>query len=237
MKTLKRFWEWHDAEKPGPDVRWTMEGRNVSPAGRESLRRAETEILERLDAFPWVPSSNEPYASHPEALRDLSLALCAALERMHEQVPEVEKVSVELSIAQEDIDLDLQPTRVVDSALEWKEHCRATAALVERGIRALDQFRERPDSDEDPRPLLEQAKNVTVDRRLQGVRLEGDDEPAATERIQRALSVAQRNMDDFRDQCHEMGRGEEFERMREQVQEGKRDDGCYGPWTEPRDED
>ena len=98
MKTLRRFWEWHDAEKPDKAKRLDAEWRNVSALGRDSLRMAETHILERMDAFPLAPSSNEPWDSHPEALRDLSLALCEALARMHEQVPEGPTMEIDYSL-------------------------------------------------------------------------------------------------------------------------------------------
>jgi hypothetical protein len=77
MKTLRRFWEWAIAEKPDEELRARRMNENLSDTASEAICLA-------LDAFDCRESGGW---SNPEALRDLSLALCEALERMHEQVP------------------------------------------------------------------------------------------------------------------------------------------------------
>lgn len=83
MKTLKRFWEWHDAEKPPLDV-FRENHSNLSEVALEALCRAEV-YVHRI-AYSPHEAVDLSYLDYPEALRDLSLALCAALERVRDQI-------------------------------------------------------------------------------------------------------------------------------------------------------
>jgi hypothetical protein len=60
----------------------SMHIKNVSALGNEATWRARTMIEERARC-----SGDDVFDAHRAAFRDLSLALCEALERMHEQVP------------------------------------------------------------------------------------------------------------------------------------------------------
>lgn len=89
MKSLQAFWRWFDNEKPAPRAALGMR-KNLSALGEEALRRASGLIHERVRRH--ISSGPDPMlmnglAFHPDALRELSLSLCAALEKMHEQVP------------------------------------------------------------------------------------------------------------------------------------------------------
>lgn len=86
MKTLERFWQWFDAEKPDSVVAADKAYSNISELAWESLNDAAGKITARggesAMALLWA------FDGHAGALRDLSLALCAALERMRAAVPE-----------------------------------------------------------------------------------------------------------------------------------------------------
>lgn len=91
MKTLERFWQWFDAEKPTSDVAWAMAQKNLSKAAREHLTCAVGQIGIRL--WPTSDWDDESLfcgvlVVHAAALRDLSLGLGRAIEAMREVVPE-----------------------------------------------------------------------------------------------------------------------------------------------------
>jgi hypothetical protein len=84
MKSLRAFWHWVDNEKPSGnlgehiDALPHTQGRAVDLAIElvaDRLGRDETTALDEL-------------REHWPAVRDLSLSICEALERMHEAVPE-----------------------------------------------------------------------------------------------------------------------------------------------------
>jgi hypothetical protein len=89
MKTLKAFWHWVDNEKPAPELYAEKAGDTLSEVAHQALIEAErfvggragaasVELLDRV--------SDEEHRFLRPAFRDLSLALCAALEHMHGQV-------------------------------------------------------------------------------------------------------------------------------------------------------
>jgi hypothetical protein len=86
MKTLERFWQWHDAEKPDQKTWDRMRISNLSENAYDAIDMAWQQIAQHIGcgigggAYPAM-------TAHFAALRDLSLSLCAALERMREQVP------------------------------------------------------------------------------------------------------------------------------------------------------
>lgn len=85
MKTLKAFWHWVDNE--GPEWEVALEkSEHLSDAARFALRLAAQGIGYRRLVVDPEPLHNLDIVQHREALRDLSLSFCEALERMHEQV-------------------------------------------------------------------------------------------------------------------------------------------------------
>ena len=84
---LRRFWDWHDAEKPNVWTKHEMLAQNVPHNGRYSLWLAMEMIRTRAGGF-LACHDRHVWEKHPAALRDLSLSLCEALDRMHEQVPD-----------------------------------------------------------------------------------------------------------------------------------------------------
>jgi hypothetical protein len=97
MKSLRAFWHWVDNEKPAPDLYGKKALDTLSPLAIEALMAAERLVSVRT-GYCWRPSlnlvdpldmgglSDEQVASFRPATRDLSLAIAAGLERMHEQV-------------------------------------------------------------------------------------------------------------------------------------------------------
>jgi hypothetical protein len=96
MKTLERFWQWFDAEKPAPGAALAMAERNLSQVALSELNAAAREISTR--AWPTCDFDETAPArisfGHPTALRDLSLALLAARKAMRAAVPEGQRAIV-----------------------------------------------------------------------------------------------------------------------------------------------
>jgi hypothetical protein len=88
MKTLQAFWHWFDNESPVTLEAYKKAAKVLSVDEHAALSEAATAIRMRGCSAGSVVPLTWCLDTHPEALRDLSLALCAALERMHEQVPE-----------------------------------------------------------------------------------------------------------------------------------------------------
>ena len=119
MKTLQAFWHWVDNDKPAnPNARRDK----LSPVALAALVHAESEVAARafgpsasysvwMDVWAMCcsgdgtnPSSptERPEFLRPElvrAVRDLSLAICPALEAMHAAVPEAKTKPVEVERA------------------------------------------------------------------------------------------------------------------------------------------
>ena len=89
MKELKAFWHWVHHETPDGRVASSKAFDRLSSAEFCSLLTATRLIEERRQGRP-VPTGSHLVEEHidryPAALRDLSLALWEALEKMHEQV-------------------------------------------------------------------------------------------------------------------------------------------------------
>lgn len=94
-KELERFWHWFDNEKPAVDVAMRRGDGNLGEVAQEAMAHAAALVSER--ARPPTAHEDEDeqiefgLEQHPAALRELSLSLCAALERMREMVPEAPK--------------------------------------------------------------------------------------------------------------------------------------------------
>ncbi len=91
MKTLERFWQWFDSEKPNVKAAGVKSSQNMSKPARDAVHYASAFIYCRAhpDAH-WGSADHRNWAleHHPEALRDLSLAMLPALADMEELVPE-----------------------------------------------------------------------------------------------------------------------------------------------------
>jgi hypothetical protein len=83
MRTLRDFWRWYDGERPERLQIGQLE--ELSVQARAALRWAVQRVGLRDGGADAVDSVIH---QHPSAVRDLSLAVCAALEEMHERVPE-----------------------------------------------------------------------------------------------------------------------------------------------------
>lgn len=89
MKTLERFWQWHDNEKPDWARVSAMQSANLSGLARYALSLAATIIDCRHDERQSLGMrfcDREILEEFPEALRDLSLRLCPALEATYAAV-------------------------------------------------------------------------------------------------------------------------------------------------------
>ncbi len=91
MRTLQAFWAWVDNEA---HVDWAqaldkMRG-PLSWTAQEALELAAKSIARRIVCTDEEPLANLDVVDHREALRDLSLAFCEALEKMHERVAKPE---------------------------------------------------------------------------------------------------------------------------------------------------
>lgn len=89
MNTLQAFWHWVDNENPSPELYADKAGDNLSELAHAALLEAERLVGNRagaatVDLLDRV--SDEEHRTLRPAFRDLSLALCAALEHMHGQV-------------------------------------------------------------------------------------------------------------------------------------------------------
>ena len=91
MSELKRFWHWAINEKPSGADAVSKARFNLGPDPLHALYEAARVITIRGYGERWPPDYDADLArlieAHPEALRDLSLALHDALEKMREQVP------------------------------------------------------------------------------------------------------------------------------------------------------
>lgn len=87
MKTLKAFWHWVDNEGHA-DWALALEKmlQNLSWDAQEALELAAKSVARRLRVSDDEPLACLDVVDHRGALRELSLAFCAALEAMHEQV-------------------------------------------------------------------------------------------------------------------------------------------------------
>lgn len=83
MRSLEQFWHWYTNEKPNSRGRRDK----LSTVAWVALQKAEEIVADRAE----IPESNA-IASHTEAVRDLSLVLCKALESTWETVPEPDLV-------------------------------------------------------------------------------------------------------------------------------------------------
>lgn len=91
MKELERFWQWYDAEKPDAlRARHKLEERVLEhdSLGCRAIELAVELIDRRAHGHAPNPRPGVTLCEFPQALRDLSLALLPAIERMYEQVPE-----------------------------------------------------------------------------------------------------------------------------------------------------
>lgn len=89
MKTLQAFWHWVDNEKPAAELYAEKALDNLSDVGRAALLEAERLVGVRAGAATVQMLdrvTDEEHMALRPAFRDLSLALCAALEHMHDQV-------------------------------------------------------------------------------------------------------------------------------------------------------
>ena len=98
MKTLRRFWEWVDGEQPNMDAIGEMAPKNLSGVATRALFLATREIAGRRAHGQHPLEWSKTAFADREALRDLSLALCEALARMHEQVPEGPTMEIDYSL-------------------------------------------------------------------------------------------------------------------------------------------
>jgi hypothetical protein len=91
MKTLERFWQWFDSEKPTVAAAGVKSSQNMSKPARDAVSYAAAFIYCRVhpDAH-WGAADTRNWAleHHPGALRDLSLAMLPALEAMEGAVLE-----------------------------------------------------------------------------------------------------------------------------------------------------
>lgn len=86
---MKAFWHYYENE-PVTGLRWC--GRfnsNASTMAYSALWSAIRHVADRKGLSRDAPNAHL-LEQHTEAVRDLSLAICAALERMHESVPAAE---------------------------------------------------------------------------------------------------------------------------------------------------
>lgn len=93
MKTLRAFWHWVDNEKPAEIMFKHLEP--LSPVADRALNVA----LELVDERRWGGDADgheslDTLRDQWPAIRDLSLAICQAIERMHEQVEPSEAMDV-----------------------------------------------------------------------------------------------------------------------------------------------
>lgn len=90
MKTLREFWRWFDGEDPDSRTAWFKADGNLSPVARSALSWAANIIAEHRNQDHWDEEEQvtQGLDTFPEALRDLSLSLCEALEKMRGRVPE-----------------------------------------------------------------------------------------------------------------------------------------------------
>lgn len=96
MKSLQAFWHWFDGESPTTPDAMRLSEENLSEVANDAIIEAAVLVHDRSVDEEGL-ANNAAYLAwcldaHPEALRDLSLSLCAALEKMREQVPEAPKV-------------------------------------------------------------------------------------------------------------------------------------------------
>lgn len=90
-KELQAFWHWFDGEDPPSDEASDKAEENMCGLANQALSDASWYIAKRAGLMTNEESLVDALDTHPEALRDLSLALCAALERMREVVPEAKR--------------------------------------------------------------------------------------------------------------------------------------------------
>lgn len=93
MKTLKAFWHWVDNEKPS-EITW----KHLEPLSVVADRALHM-ALELVDERRWGGDADgheslDTLRDQWPAIRDLSLAICQAIERMHEQVEPSETMNV-----------------------------------------------------------------------------------------------------------------------------------------------
>lgn len=89
MRSLEQFWHWVENERP--EYPWAM-SHNLSDVAGEALDTALMLVARR--AGEQRSSMSVLICNRTEAVRDLSLALCAALEAMREVVRESPLVSL-----------------------------------------------------------------------------------------------------------------------------------------------
>jgi hypothetical protein len=88
MRTLRAFWHWVDHEKPTVQLYANKALDTLSELGRLAITTAEKLVAARTGHEPFEAAevTDEQLVALRPATRDLSLAIGAALEHMHEQV-------------------------------------------------------------------------------------------------------------------------------------------------------
>jgi hypothetical protein len=89
MKTLRAFWHWVDNEKPAAELYAEKASDTLSELAYDAILEAERLVCVRAGAGSvqvFDHATEDEHRHLRPALRDLSLALCAALEHMHGQV-------------------------------------------------------------------------------------------------------------------------------------------------------
>ena len=87
MKTLQAFWRWVDNEKPGTFtiIQKACRGKALTPLARTALDCAADIVWEMHQSGPVGYSIRSALDGHRDDLRDISLALCPALEKVVER--------------------------------------------------------------------------------------------------------------------------------------------------------
>jgi hypothetical protein len=89
MKSLRAFWHWVDNEKPTVELYATKAIEKLSPTARLAIETAEKLVAHRTGGMGWGNRvTDADVIGLRPATRDLSLAVCAALDAMHAQVEE-----------------------------------------------------------------------------------------------------------------------------------------------------
>jgi hypothetical protein len=123
MKTLERFWQWHDTEKPETARALKLGNQELSPTARYALDLAATVIdchQDTRQALGCRFCTGDILEKFPGALRTLSLAVCAALEVMEAAVPRGEPTP-----------LGVEPANTWAPWWSPPQHLAATEFLIE----------------------------------------------------------------------------------------------------------
>lgn len=87
MKTLQTFWHWVENEEPPASGTANVRDKTCTEVEIEAAGMAMDAVKARAGFRGW---NQETFYEYLEPVRDLSLAICAALEAMHEAVPAAE---------------------------------------------------------------------------------------------------------------------------------------------------